>query len=32
VVGEPFHREEILERLRKLTERVDALEKEPKKR
>ena len=31
-VGEPFHREEILERLRKLTERVDALEKEPRKR
>lgn len=31
-VGEPFHREEILDRIRKLTERVDALEKGVKKR
>jgi flotillin len=31
-VGEPFHREEILDRIRKLTERMDALEKGVKKR
>jgi hypothetical protein len=31
-VGEPFHREEILDRLRTLTERVDGLEKALKKR
>jgi len=31
-VGEPFHREEILDRIRKLTERVDALEKDGEKR
>ena len=31
-VGEPFHREEVLDRIRKLTERVDALEKEGKRR
>ena len=31
-VGEPFHREEILERLRKVTERVDTLEKKTGKR
>lgn len=31
-VGEPFHREELLDRIRKLAERVDALEKEPKRR
>jgi len=31
-VGEPFHREEILDRLRILTERVTALEKDGKKR
>jgi hypothetical protein len=31
-VGEPFHREEILARLRKLTERVDSLEKDSRTR
>jgi len=31
-VGEPFHREEILDRIRKLTERVDAMEKDGKRR
>ncbi len=31
-VGEPFHREEVLDRLRKLTERVDVLEKDGKRR
>lgn len=31
-VGEPFHREEILDRLRDLTGRVDAIEKNAKKR
>jgi uncharacterized membrane protein YqiK len=31
-VGEPFHREEILDRIRTLTERVDALEKQSGKR
>ncbi len=31
-VGEPFHREEILDRLRKLTERVDGIEKDLKRR
>ena len=31
-VGEPFHREEILDRIRKLTQRVDALENGVKKR
>jgi len=31
-VGEPFHREEILDRIRTLTERVDLLEKVVKKR
>ena len=31
-VGEPFHREEILDRIRQLTERVDALERNVRKR
>jgi len=31
-VGEPFHREEILDRLRRLTERVDSLEKDSRTR
>lgn len=31
-VGEPFHREEILDRLRKLTERVDGIEKDLKRK
>ncbi len=31
-VGEPFHREEVLDRIRKLTERMDALEKDNKRR
>ena len=30
-VGEPFHREEVLDRIRKLTERVDAFERDAKK-
>jgi uncharacterized membrane protein YqiK len=31
-VGEPFHREEILDRIRKLTERVDGMEKDLKRK
>lgn len=31
-VGEPFHREEILDRMRKITERVDAIERDLKRK